>query len=65
MIERCTRPASGRVALIARSREAGLYVVWIGRPVEIGSMARNAGGGIGQAIGPARTKRGVMALRTL
>ena len=60
-----TTPVGGRVALIACSRESRLYVVGIGCAIEISLMALNAGSRVRQVIGPARTKRGGMALRAL
>ena len=49
VIKRRARPTGGRVALIARGREARLHVVRVGRPVEVGLMALRAGAA-GQAV---------------
>ena len=65
VIEGRTRPTGGRVALIARGRESRLDVTRIRCPVEIGLMALYARSRVGQAVCPARTKRGVMALCAL
>ena len=65
MIKGRATPVGGRVALIARSREARLYVVGIRRAIEIGLMALHARSRVGQVIGPARAERGVVALCAL
>ena len=65
MIKGRTRPAGGRVALIARGRESRLHVIRIGCAIEIGLVALHACSRIGQVVGPTRAERGVMALGTL
>jgi len=65
MVERCTIPVRGGVALLARSRESSLHMVRTGRAVEIGLMAGHATSGIGQVIGPTRAERRVVTLSAL
>jgi len=65
MVEGCTIPIRGGVALLARGRETSLHMVRTGRAVEIGLMAGHATSGIGQVICPTRAERGVVALGAL
>ena len=65
MIKGRTRPAGGRVALIARGRETRLHVIRIRCAIEIGLVALHARSRIGQVVGPARAERGVVALGAL
>jgi len=65
MVEGCTSPIRGGVALLARSRESSLHMVRTGRAIEIGLMALNATSGIGQVIGATRAERRIVALGAL
>ena len=65
MVEGCIQPVGRVVALLARSRESRLHVVGVRRPVEVRLMAGDARSGVGQVVCPARTERGVVALRAL
>jgi len=65
MVEGCTSPIRGGVALLTNSRESSLHMVRTGRAVEIGLMAGHARSGIGQVIRPTRAECRVVALCAL
>ena len=64
VIEGCAGPVGRGVAGLTSRREACLRVVGIRRAVVIGLVALHAPSRIGQVVCPARTERGVVALRT-
>jgi len=65
VIEGCACPVGRAVTGLTSRRETSLHVTRIVRAVVIGLMALNARRRIGQVVCPARTERGVVALRTL